>query len=195
MKEMNKHTKLRVESWCKKFCQITANIEWKKNRNLHIICLLDMIINNHYEDPYNKFAPDGPLPKIQIHIAKSRLSEKFWNLTKIIFQKSPPYNYQKNYINDINIDSNNNKIKNERNSKGIHSYRYMKENKINKNHFCEMICKCENPELLKKIIEKLENRINKANDVIIQQEKERKQLLTKIQELESLIKPYLNNNI
>ena len=121
---MDKHTKIRVESWCKKFCQITNNIEWKKNRNLHAICLLDMIINEHYEEPYNRLPPDGPLALLQKHIVKSRLSKKFWNYAKNIFPKPT-----KNYENiDININYNN-KIK-IGNDSSLIKYRYKNLKKI-----------------------------------------------------------------
>ena len=76
MKEMDKHTKIRIQTWCKKFCQIISNINWKKNRNLHALNLLDMILNNHFEEPYNKFPPEGPLPFLSFPVIKSRLSPK-----------------------------------------------------------------------------------------------------------------------
>ena len=54
---LNKYDKLRIKNWCKKLCQVTNNVEWKKNRNLHAICILDSILNEHFEEPYNKFPP------------------------------------------------------------------------------------------------------------------------------------------
>ena len=179
---MDKHTKIRVESWFKKFCQITNNTEWKKNRNLHAICLLDMIINEQYEEPYNRLAPDGPLPLLQRHIVKSRLSKKFWNYAKNIFQK-PTNDYKNIYVNIDYI----NKIK-------IRNDTFPKRTRYKNNHFYEIINKCNNPDLLKKIIEKLENKINEVDDIIIQQDEERNQLLKKIECLENLIKPYIKNN-
>ena len=110
MKDKDKHTTIRIESWCKKFCQITNNTEWKKNRNLHTILLLDMIINEHYEEPYNKLAPDGPLPQLQKHIVKSRLSKKFWILSNNILQKSLNSNENK-MIEDEKVNENGNDIK------------------------------------------------------------------------------------
>ena len=149
MKGMNKHDKIRVESWCKKFCQITNNTEWKKNRNLHAICLLDMILNGHYEEPYDKFAPEGPLPIVPKHIVKSRLTKKFWNYSKNMVSKD-------NYMNSNNLDFSN--IKRSL-TPGTNSYRFRQDNK--KNHFDEMINKCTNPDLLRKIIERLENKLIK----------------------------------
>lgn len=64
-------------------CQITNNREWKKNRNLHAICLLDMVLNNHFEAPYNKFAPESPVPIISKSIVKARLSSKFAEVVSV----------------------------------------------------------------------------------------------------------------
>ena len=41
---LDKATRLRINSWCKKFEQVPNNLEWRKNRNLHAINLLDMLI-------------------------------------------------------------------------------------------------------------------------------------------------------
>ena len=184
---MDKHTKIRIESWCKKFCQITNNTEWKKNRNLHTICLLDMILNERYEEPYNKFAPEGPLPQLPKHLVKSRLTKKFWNYSQNIINNQK--NDLENYIfNDNNTNNDNNNINREYTSEPS-SYRF--KNGKKKNHFIEMINKCNNPDLLKKIIEKLESKINDADEIIIQQNEERNQLLEKIEHLEKLMKPFL----
>ena len=51
--QLNRHDQLRIKSWCKKLCQITNNIEWKKNRNLHAILLLDNILNERFEELYD----------------------------------------------------------------------------------------------------------------------------------------------
>ena len=74
---LNKYDQLRVRNWCKKLCQVTNNIEWKKNRNLHAICILDGVLNKHFEDPYNKFPGDGPVPILSKTLVKSKLSKKF----------------------------------------------------------------------------------------------------------------------
>ena len=166
---MDKHSKIRVESWCKKFCQITNNVEWKKNRNLHTISLLDMILNEHYEEPYTKFPPEGPLPILPKFLVKSRLSQKFLDFSESI-------------TNQEKQNAENEKTSNQNNKKKYN----------NKNNFKNLINKCNNPELLKKIIEKLEDKINKAEEIIIEQDEERNQLLEKIQNLENSLRPYLN---
>ena len=53
----------------------------ERNRNLHsigAICILDSILNNHFEEPYNKFppVPVGSAPILNKILVKSRLSEK-----------------------------------------------------------------------------------------------------------------------
>ena len=96
-RKLDKHDKLRIESWCKKLCQVTNNIEWKKNRNLHAISLLDMILNNRFEEPYNKFAPEGPIPVLSKTLVKSRLSNKFWKATQRIYDAV-------NNVNNVNYE-------------------------------------------------------------------------------------------
>ena len=108
---MNKHTRLRIESWCKKFCQIINNLDWKKNRNLHAICLLDMLINKRVEEPYSRLPPEGPLPILSKTLIKSKLSPKFWKQTKNIYetnsfpsqQISPIKSNENLYKNNKNI--------------------------------------------------------------------------------------------
>lgn len=83
---LDKYSKLRIDSWCRKISQVTNNHEWKKNRNLHAICLLDMLINKRVEEPYNKLPPEGPLPILSKTLIKSKLSPKFWKQTKNIYE-------------------------------------------------------------------------------------------------------------
>ena len=93
---------------------MTNNYEWRKNRNLHAICLLDMVLNNRFEEPYNKFPGDGPIPLLSKPNVKSKLSKKFWlysqylesqNLLKSEENFSPYDNYNNNIDN---IEENNN---------------------------------------------------------------------------------------
>ena len=94
--KINRHDQLRVKSWCKKLCQITNNVEWKKNRNLHAICILDNIINERFEDPYNKFAPESPVPIINKTVVKAKLSQKFLKST-INLKNQVPLKQNNNY--------------------------------------------------------------------------------------------------
>ena len=161
MKEMDKHTKIRIQSWCKKFCQIISNINWKKNRNLHALNLLDMILNNKFEEPYNKFPPEGPLPFLSLSLVKSKLSPKIFNYSKFVFN-SPLT--QKKSESSGNL-SYNNKVRLE-------------------------INKCNDPELLKRLIDKLKNKIEETRKFIIEQNEEKKILNKKVTQLENLLKSY-----
>ena len=111
MPTLPRHDQLRIKSWSKKLCQITNNTEWKKNRNLHAICLLDSILNNRFEDPYNKFAPEGAVPIINKTLVKAKLSQKFIKSSGQIFKNFDNENNE--YINVQNNFNVNNNISNE----------------------------------------------------------------------------------
>ena len=160
MKDMDKHTKIRIQTWCKKFCQIISNINWKKNRNLHALNLLDMILNDHFEEPYDKFPPEGPLPYLSLAVVKSKLSPKILNYAKFVFN-TPEKKRSESSGNII----------------------YNKKMKIEIN-------KCNDPELLKRLIEKLKNKIEETRKVIIEQNEEKKILTKKVTQLENLLKSY-----
>ena len=117
---LNKYDKLRIKNWCKKLCQVTNNIEWKKNRNLHAICILDSILNEHFEEPYNKFPPEGSVPILNKALVKSKLSKKFFEETikmqneeQLEQQNNEENNNSNNYAN-MNL-GNNKKMKNQKN--------------------------------------------------------------------------------
>jgi hypothetical protein len=118
--KLNKYDKLRIKNWCKKLCQVTNNIEWKKNRNLHAICILDAILNEHFEEPYNKFPPEGSVPILNKALVKSKLSKKFFEETikmqneeQLEQQNNEENNNSNNYAN-MNL-GNNKKMKNQNN--------------------------------------------------------------------------------
>ncbi len=68
-----------------------------------------MIINDHFEDPYNKFAPEGSIPIISKSIVKSKLSNKFNQIMEIAANfelsdnKSNIHNHDNNMNNSENI--------------------------------------------------------------------------------------------
>ena len=161
-----KHIKIRITNWCKRLCQITDNQCWKKNRNLHAIFLLNMIINNNFEAPYNKLPPSDYIPILSRPLVNSKLTDKFWQATKNIFETT------------LNEDSD--KIDNKKNNKNI--YKNNKEDYINgkeeKIKYIE-ICK----------ILKLKN--EKCDEIIAKQEEENQNLIKKVEELENI----LNNRI
>ena len=106
---LDKYSKLRIDSWCRKISQVTNNHEWKKNRNLHAICLLDMLINKRVEEPYSRLPPEGPLPILSKTLIKSKLSPKFWKQTKDIYETNSFPSQQISPIKNNENLSNNNK--------------------------------------------------------------------------------------
>jgi hypothetical protein len=149
---MNKANRIRIINWCKKFTQVANNIEWRKNRNLHAIYLLDMLINKRLEEPYSKMPDDGPLPILSKTVIKSKLSSKFWEKTKYIYDpnakdnnnlqneknfKRPNTSVRKNKktSNNLSLDNNNRNHKLNKNKAKTpimkHNIRYFDENNIN----------------------------------------------------------------
>ena len=59
-----------------------------------------MILNNFFEEPYNKFAPEGPLPILSKTIVKSKLSPKFWKSTQKIYDEITKTNNLKQTYNN-----------------------------------------------------------------------------------------------
>ena len=81
----DKSVRIRIKNWIKKISQTSNNLEWKKNRNLHAINLLNMLINGRIEEPYNKNPDDGTLQILSKTLVKSKLSYKFWESVKHIY--------------------------------------------------------------------------------------------------------------
>jgi hypothetical protein len=219
-RKLDKHDKLRIESWCKKLCQVTNNIEWKKNRNLHAISLLDMILNNRFEEPYNKFAPEGPIPVLSKTLVKSRLSNKFWKATQRIYDAVN--NVNNNYEDDMyqqpqnmmmpQQQVNENKFENEfenypvnqqiRNPAVANGQQKLKSNKnkyfqnnnmINNNDYQGNNNNATNEELqnMKNLILKLQNDLAQKDNIIQNQKEEKLRLTKRVDELERMLSTFL----
>lgn len=181
--QLNRHDQLRIKSWCKKLCQITNNIEWKKNRNLHAILLLDNILNERFEEPYNKFAPEGAIPIINKTLVKAKLSQKFLKNTDNIF-KPKVENENKDFIN-IQHDYLNNKSINSSNHAQGYNNNFNNNSHINTNGGSTM------NDQLKKMMAQFEAE-NKKKDAIIQKLTEDKLKYEKrIQELEKMLSTFM----
>ena len=124
-----------------------------------------MILNGRFEEPYNKFPPDGPLTFLSLPEVKSRLSNKILSYAKLVFD-SPECKKNRNE-SSINILNNN------------------KNNKMKLE-----INKCNDPELLKRLIDKLNDKIELTRKIILEQNEEKKILTKKVSRLESLLKSY-----
>ena len=114
---LNKHSKLKVESWIRKLCQVTNNREWKKNRNLYSVLLLDMVLNNNFEMPFCKFANEGPLLTLSKSLVKSKLSNKLNEISIEGTEDNTPNYFSKN--TDTDNPRENNKLINLPDEKSI----------------------------------------------------------------------------
>ena len=191
---LSKHDKLRIKSWCKKLCQVTNNIEWKKNRNLHAICILDSILNEHFEEPYNKFPPEGSVPILNKALVKSKLSKKFFEET-IKMQNEEQFGQQssedkQNYNDNNNINNNDNNI-----NSGSRTKLRNKSNNINNNDF-------NNNSSINvqsnKIINEQQKEIDRLNEILKQKDleidtliREKGQMQKHIQELEQMVGKFM----
>jgi len=188
---LNKHDKLRIKNWCKKLCQVTNNIEWKKNRNLHAICILDSILNEHFEEPYNKFPPEGSVPILNKALVKSKLSKKFFEET-IRMQNEEQMEQQNNEQNEI-------PIMNVNNINSANKKMYKNQNNLNNNINMNKMNNLENNnEQAEKIIEEQQKEIERLNETLKGKDfeidtliKEKDQMQKHIQELEQMLAKFM----
>ena len=139
-----------------------------------------MIINCKYEDPYDKFPPIGSIPFLSQSLVKSKLSKKFWNITKNIFELS----FKEVKSDDIKDIKSNNPI----NINNNNDYYFKQINNNNNNNKNEEDEKRIYIEKLKKLKQKNEN----LGKIISQQEEENKILIKKAEELENILKTKMN---
>ena len=190
---LNKYDKLRIKNWCKKLCQVTNNIEWKKNRNLHAICILDAILNNHFEEPYNKFPPEGSVPILNKAVVKSKLTKKFFEETikmqneykneneELLEQQNIKENNNSNNYNNMNLNNINKKYK-AQNNNNINDIK-------NDNNFNEQNNKIINEQQME--IERLNQLLKEKDFEIDSLIREKGQMQKHIQELEQMIGKFM----
>lgn len=87
-----KSDKLKINSWAKKLCVPTMNNEFKKNRNLYAIKLLDNVFNGKLEDPFTKFVKDKELKLLDPILVKIQLTSRFLNYIKQLEEDENIYN-------------------------------------------------------------------------------------------------------
>ena len=152
-----------------------------------------MILNKRFEEPYNKFAPDGPIPILSKTLVKSRLSNKFWKSTQKLYEQINNQENEDNYIEENNDNNFENEEQNER-LKGLNKNINKNTNNFNNERNYEIKNnKQDNSEIenMKMIISKLQNDLSKK-DLIIQNQKEEKVKLEKrIDELEKMLSSFL----
>ena len=194
---LNNHDKLRIKNWCKKLCQVTNNIEWKKNRNLHAICILDAILNEHFEEPYNKFPPEGSVPILNKALVKSRLSKKFYEETLKMQsekQNEEQINEESQNYSSPSANNNNNINFNKKKAKIQNNDKNANINELNNNNINNNISNDEG----EKIINEQQKEIERLNEILKEKDfeisnliKEKGQMQKHIQELEQMITKFM----
>ena len=200
---LNKQKRLRINAWCKKFFQVVNNVEWRKNRNLHAICLLDMVLNNRYEEPYNKFPADGPLPLLSKPIVISKLSKKFWLFSQYLRNEEILSNGPSLEGNENNLNNNYNNFEEKKYEEQIpqNNIGYMKMKKDIKirpkssgvygrksgNKRTNNRKDMKEINQLNDIILTLQSELNKQDFIINNQINEKKELAKRIHQLEQVL--------
>ena len=186
--KLNKHDKLRIKNWCKKLCQVTNNIEWKKNRNLHAICILDAILNEKFEEPYNKFPPEGSVPILNKALVKSKLSKKFYEETIRMQNEEQEMEQQQNEEDNKNFNMNNN------NESSNAKKKFRTQNKNNVKQFNKMDNYDQSNEIIneqQKEIERLNQALKEKDFEISNLIKEKGQMQKHSEELEQMIGKFM----
>jgi Domain of unknown function (DUF4485) len=80
--EFDKHTQIKVEKWIEKLAKTTSNIKWKYNRNLYTKLLLNCVIKNRFETPFDKLPRDGDLPILNKYHVLNKVGDHFEKLLK-----------------------------------------------------------------------------------------------------------------
>lgn len=108
--KLSKQSNIIIKNWCIKLSEPTFNIEWKKNRNLYAIYLLDNILNQNLCHPFDASPKFSHLPILSKSNIKSILSERIKTLDlnnkNIIFEKIE-YNGKNIFYYDISFDEKN----------------------------------------------------------------------------------------
>ena len=165
-----------------------------------------MILNNRYEEPYNKYPADGPLPLLSKPIVISKLSKKFWLYSEYLRNEeilSNEPSLEENENNIENFEERNNerqiplnnindfqikediKIRPKSNYAYGGNYGKRKNNaKINNRNNIQEINQ------LNDIILKLQSELNKQDFIINSQINEKMKLAKRIHELEQVLKNF-----
>jgi hypothetical protein len=114
IENFSKSDKLKINSWAKILCVPTKNIEFKKNRNLYAIKLLDNVYNGKLDEPFIKFVKGNELKLLNPILVKTQLSSNFLKHIKKYEENENIYNNPN--MNNFNFIGSNNEY-NIRNNK------------------------------------------------------------------------------
>lgn len=155
-----------------------------------------MMLNKRFEDPYNKFAPEGSIPILSKTIVKSRLSQKFWRNSEAIYGKNQLKEGQDQedlIIKENNMSYNENKTINchSQDQQTISKSNQPRLKQANKSNSNIQNAPLSELDQMKEIIEKLKNDLEKKDRVIQNQREEKSRLTKKVDELEKMLSSFL----
>ena len=158
-----------------------------------------MVLNNRYEEPYNRFPKDGPIPLLSKPIIISKLSKKFWLYTQYLRNENllkkegeESLNEEENNNNNYEFDNFNNQFQgnpniNIKNNVNNNAGRPKSNNVRKKNINFENEKNINEINELNEIIFRLQNELYKQDFIINNQINEKKKLLKRIHELEQVL--------
>ena len=158
-----------------------------------------MVLNNRYEEPYNRFPKDGPIPLLSKPIIISKLSKKFWLYTQYLRNENllkkegeESFNEKENNNNNYEFDNFNNQFQgnpniNIKNNVNNNAGRPKSNNVRKKNMNFENEKNINEINELNEIISRLQNELYKQDFIINNQINEKKKLLKRIHELEQVL--------
>ena len=63
----SRHEKIRIQKWLQALSEPMKQLVWKKNRNLHSMCLAEMLTRGKMEAPFTQM-PRVPLENFPAHL-------------------------------------------------------------------------------------------------------------------------------
>lgn len=66
---LSKPQRIRVEKWVEKLSGTGGNTTWRRNRNMYVKVLLNMIVLKTLDEPFDNPPKDGPLPTFPQHLS------------------------------------------------------------------------------------------------------------------------------
>lgn len=69
----DKNKRSKVDQWIKKLGQNSSNLDFKQDRNLYSMLLLDSILSCQLMDPFDKSPPEGPLPSLNRNLVVNHI--------------------------------------------------------------------------------------------------------------------------
>ena len=185
-----KGERLKINAWIDCLMVPIKNVQWKKNRNLYAIILIDSLINHKLNEPFNKFPKENKeLPWLSVTKVKSELTKKFFKEISIDKTESTGLKLYNNQLNSNKPSINNNKQDDESstNHNDDDGNSNNNINNVKNNNETNQMHKLDKFKL-ESIVHELSEESFKRDEIITKQNDELSQLKQRINELEKKVK-------